>query len=145
MDKVVLWTAYLWLGSYWTSSGPYDEIYYYVENDVAQVRDDIALMVTGTPVLAKVQEYAATSMKLTTRDEIFSAMVVYGFLSYKNGYVSIPNKELMDKFADIIQKEPSLGYSEKPEYTGRILAVGIAYYKEDKKHSCKIEVLREKE
>lgn len=145
MDKVVLWTAYLWLGSYWTSSGPYDEIYYYVENDVAQVRDDIALMVTGTPVLAKVQEYAATSMKLTTRDEIFSAMVVYGFLSYKNGYVSIPNKELMDKFADMIQKEPSLGYSEKPEYTGRILAVGIAYYKEDKKHSCKIEVLREKE
>ena len=63
----------------------------------------------------------------------------------KNGYVSIPNKELMDKFADMIQKEPSLGYSEKPEYTGRILAVGIAYYKEDKKHSCKIEVLREKE
>ena len=102
-------------------------------------------MVTGTPVLAKVQEYAATSMKLTTRDEIFSAMVVYGFLSYKNGYVSIPNKELMDKFADMIQKEPSLGYSEKPEYMGRILAVGIAYYKEDKKHSCKIEVLREKE
>ena len=62
------------------------------------------MMVTGTPVLAKVQEYAATSMKLTTRDEIFSAMVVYGFLSYKNGYVSIPNKELMDKFADMIKK-----------------------------------------
>ena len=36
MDKVVLWTAYLWLGSYWTSSGPYDEIYYYVENDVVR-------------------------------------------------------------------------------------------------------------
>ncbi len=37
-------------------------------------------------------------------------MVVYGFLSYKDGYVSIPNKELMDKFADMIQKETSLGY-----------------------------------
>lgn len=250
------------LGSYWTSSGPYDEIYYYVENDVAQVRTDIALMISGTPVLAKVQEYAATSMSLTTRDEIFSAMVVYGFLSYENGYVSIPNKELMDKFVDMIQKKPSFGYvyrlaresgrmlratkdgdtrlmieilefvhntespllsysneaelaaivrliyleardsyrieredkagigfvdfifypmkkdddciiielkvdhtakeavaqikeknyalkfkgklGEKQEYTGRILAVGIAYYKEDKKHSCRIEVLREK-
>ena len=37
-------------------------------------------------------------------------MIVYGFLNYENGYVSIPNKELMDKFADMLQKEPSLGY-----------------------------------
>lgn len=31
---------------------------------------------------------------------------------------------------------------EQPRYTGRILAVGIAYYKKDKKHTCKIELLR---
>lgn len=37
-------------------------------------------------------------------------MAVYGFLSYENGKVSIPNKELMDKFTDTLQKEPSLGY-----------------------------------
>ena len=98
------------LGSYWTSSGPYDEIFYYVEHDVNQVRDDIAVLVSGTPVPVKVQEYAATSMNLITRDEIFSAMVVYGFLSYENGYVSIPNQELMGKFTDMIQKESSLGY-----------------------------------
>ncbi len=30
---------------------------------------------------------------------------------------------------------------EEPMYTGRILAVGMAYYKEDKKHSCIVEVL----
>lgn len=33
---------------------------------------------------------------------------------------------------------------ENARYTGRILAVGIAYHKKDKKHSCKIEILREK-
>jgi len=54
------------LGNYWTSAGPYDEI--------------------------------------------FSAMVVYGFLSYENGKVCIPNKELMEKFADMLRKEPSFGY-----------------------------------
>lgn len=43
-------------------------------------------------------------------DEIFSAMVVYGFLSYENGCVSIPNKELMNKFDDMLRKEPSLDY-----------------------------------
>ena len=30
---------------------------------------------------------------------------------------------------------------ELVSYTGRILAVGIAYSKKDKKHSCKIEIL----
>lgn len=98
------------LGSYWTSAGPYDEIFYYIEQNVDQLRDDLARMVSGMQVPAKIQEYAATAMKLTTRDEIFSAMVVYGFLTYSDGCVSIPNKELMDKFADMIQKEPSLGY-----------------------------------
>lgn len=98
------------LSSYWTSSGPYDEIFYYIEKNIDDVRDSLAYMVSGIPVPAKIQEYAATSMHLSTKDEIFSAMVVYGFLSYDNGYVSIPNKELMDKFNDMLHKERSLGY-----------------------------------
>ena len=98
------------LGNYWTSAGPYDEIFYYIEKNVDDVRDSLALMVSGVSVPAKVREYAATSMNLTTKDEIFSAMVVYGFLSYENGKVSIPNKELMDKFSEVLLKEPSLGY-----------------------------------
>ena len=98
------------LGNYWTSSGPYDEIFYYIRENVDAVRDDLALMVSGIPVQAKIREYAATSMELRTKDEILSAMVVYGFLNCEDGYVSIPNKELMDKFADMLQKEPSLGY-----------------------------------
>jgi hypothetical protein len=40
-------------------------------------------------------------------------MVVYGFLSYENGCVYIPNKELMDKFNEMLMKEPSLGYIHK--------------------------------
>jgi len=98
------------LGNYWTSSGPYDEIFAYIEKNVDAVRDDLALMISGTPIMSRTREYAATSMNLSTKDEIFSAMVVYGFLSCENGQVEIPNKELMDKFSDMIMKEPSLGY-----------------------------------
>lgn len=98
------------LGNYWTSSGPYDEIFYYVKNNVDDIRDDLALMVSGEAVAAKIREYAATSMNLTTKEEIISAMVVYGFLSSKDGKVSIPNKELMDRFEDMLFKESSLGY-----------------------------------
>lgn len=250
------------LGNYWTSSGPYDEIYYYAQHNIAAVQDDLAQMISGISVPAKISEYAATSMRLSTKEEIFSAMVVYGFLTYKNGCVSIPNKELMDRFNEMLMKEQSLGYiyqlaqksekmlsatlasdtdmmteileyahntespllsysseaeltmivnlvylqardryrieredkagigyvdfifypeidqkadgiilelkvdhtaeeaiqqikekkyltkfqgklGQKPRYTGRILGVGIAYYKDTKKHECKIEVLRQ--
>ena len=55
------------------------------------------------------QSYAAVSMSLGTRDEIFSAMVVYGFLTYHDGRVSVPNHELMLKFEDLMKNE-GLGY-----------------------------------
>ena len=35
------------LYNYWTSSGPYDEIFYYIKNNVQAVRDDLALMAAG--------------------------------------------------------------------------------------------------
>ena len=98
------------LANYWTSSGPYDEIYYYIRNNISDVRDDLALMISGESVTAKIQEYAATSMNLSTRDEIYSAMVVYGFLSYLNVKVCIPNRELMEKFDELLVKNESLGY-----------------------------------
>lgn len=40
----------------------------------------------------------------------------------------------------VLKFEPKLG--EAPKYTGRILAVGIAYDRGTKRHRCKIEVLR---
>lgn len=91
-----------------------DELFYYVGANVDQVKDDVGLLLADIPVPAKVREYAATSMELKTRNEIFSAMVVYGFLNYENGCVFIPNRELMDKFAEMAQKEVSLGNVYRP-------------------------------
>ena len=67
-------------------------------------------MMTGESILANVQEYASTSMELKTKDEIYSAMVVYGFLSYFKGCVFIPNKELMDQFANMVRQKFDFGY-----------------------------------
>lgn len=98
------------LGNYWTSSGPYDEIYSYVNNDFVNIKEEITLMMAGIPVPANVQEYSSASMELTTKDAIYSAMVVYGFLSFADGNVFIPNKELMDKFAAMVCQKPMFGY-----------------------------------
>lgn len=37
-------------------------------------------------------------------------MVVYGLLTYENGKVFIPNKELMDKFDELLLSNQQLGY-----------------------------------
>ena len=36
-----------------------------------------------------------------TKEEIYSAMVIYGFLSYYDGTLKIPNKEIMKEFYQI--------------------------------------------
>lgn len=98
------------LSNYWTSSGPYDEIFYYVKNDIKNIRNDLALMVIGERINAKIGDFAAVSMELKTKNQIYSAMVIYGLLTYNNGQVFIPNKELMLKYDELLQSEDSLGY-----------------------------------
>ncbi len=98
------------LANYWTSSGPYDEIFFYVKNNIDDVRDDLVLMTAGEGVEAEVKNYAAVSMELNTKDEIYSAMVIYGLLTYEDGEVFIPNKELMDKFQELLMNKESFGY-----------------------------------
>lgn len=98
------------LKNYWTSSGTYDSIFGYIKDNTDNIQDDLVLLFAGESVPADIQEYAAVSMELDTKDEIYSAMVVYGLLTYEDGKVSIPNKELMDSYASMMKKEKSLGY-----------------------------------
>lgn len=98
------------ISNYWTSSGPYDEIFYYIRNNIEDVRDDLVMMVSGECVEIELQGYAATDTELNTRNQIYSAMVVYGLLTYEDGAVSIPNRELMDKFDELLLTNDSLGY-----------------------------------
>ena len=35
------------LGNYWTSSGPYDELFYYIGANVDSVKDDVGLLLSN--------------------------------------------------------------------------------------------------
>ena len=108
--SVVMALRFNQLSNYWTSSGPYDEIFYYIRNDIDQIRNDLALMISGEGIDAKIDEFAASAMELKSRDQIYSAMVVYGLLTFHDGKVFIPNRELMLKYEELLQNEESLGY-----------------------------------
>lgn len=98
------------LSNYWTSSGTYDSVFGYLKNHEEEVREDLVLLFSGEGVPSDIQEYAASAPGLATKSEIYSAMVVYGLLTYENGEVYIPNKELMSSYAAMMKKEESLGY-----------------------------------
>ena len=98
------------ISNYWTSSGPYDEIFYYIRNNIEDIRDDLVMMVSGGRVAIELLGYAATSQELFTKNQIYSAMVVYGLLTYEDGEVFIPNRELMDKYDELLLTNESLGY-----------------------------------
>lgn len=49
-------------------------------------------------------------MQTRTRNQIYSAMVVYGLLTYEDGSVFVPNKELMDKYNELLLTNDNLGY-----------------------------------
>ncbi|MCD8348377.1 MAG: ATP-binding protein [Lachnospiraceae bacterium] len=103
------------LNNYWAKAGEYDELKDYVLDDVDGVREAVMLLVAGEPVEADISEYATTAPVLEKRDEILSAMVVYGYLNYYDGCVRIPNKELELEFDRIIRTEPKYSYMRELE------------------------------
>lgn len=92
------------LSNYWVSSGKYDSIFTYIQYNVDEIQNDLALLFAGEKISSGIQEYAATAQELKTKEEIYSAMVVYGLLTYDNGMVFIPNKELMGSYAAMMKR-----------------------------------------
>ena len=91
--------------NYWTQTGPMNEIADCIEHNAGEVREDIVKLVSGIAAEAELGGYSAKQQRLETRDEILSAMAVYGFLSYYKGYLNIPNQELMEKFQRVLERD----------------------------------------
>ena len=96
--------------SYWTNTGAMDEVSQYLKYNVLEIRDDVIRMVAGEEIDIIInEEFRAGQGTPKTKEEIYSAMIVLGFLSYNDGYLKIPNKELMIEFEKAL-RDKSFGY-----------------------------------
>ena len=96
--------------SYWTSTGRLDEVLFFLKYNIGEVRDDVVQMVNHMPVRIDIKkEYAAGQGEPANRKEIYSAMIIYGLLSYHEGELGIPNKELMIEFENALEDD-DFGY-----------------------------------
>ena len=85
-------------------------VLFYLKYNIGAVRDDVIKMINNTSVRIKIKKnYSAGQEAPKTREEIYSAMITYGFLAYHKGILRIPNKELMQEFESAI-KDKSFGY-----------------------------------
>jgi len=99
--------------SYWTNTGAMDEVAEYLKYNTLEIRDDVIEMVSGQEIDIIIdEEFRAGQGAPRTKEEIYSAMIVLGFLSYHDGYLKIPNKELMKEFEKAL-KDKSFGYVSK--------------------------------
>lgn len=99
--------------SYWTNTGAMDEVAEYLKYNTLEIRDDVIEMVSGEEIDIVIdEEFRAGQCAPRNKEEIYSAMIVLGFLSYYDGYLKIPNKELMKEFEKAL-KDKSFGYVSK--------------------------------
>lgn len=128
--------------SYWTNTGAMNEVITYLKYNILEVRDDVIKMVAGETIdLFIHEEFRAGQGAPKTKEEIYSAMIILGFLAYHDGFLKIPNKEIMREFEKAL-KDQSFGYvSQIIDSSAKILAVSICYNSKTKEHLCKIEEL----
>ena len=89
--------------SYWTNTGRKNEIADYINLNIAGIKEDIIAMMSGEAIYTKLNGYDAESKDLEpNKDLMLSAMVILGFLSYHDGMLTIPNKELLLEFDNIL-------------------------------------------
>lgn len=114
--------------SFWTNTGAMDEVAQYLKYNTLEIRDDVIQMVSGQEVeLTIKEEFRAGQDEPKTKKEIYSAMIILGFLSYYDGYLKIPNKELLQEFEKALEDE-SFGYVSEIVENSRKMLKGTVNY-----------------
>ena len=91
--------------SYWTNTGPVYEVPYLLNHNFNDTQNDVIKMLAGEKVYIMLNDYDTENLSLNTRYDIFSAMATYGLLTYHDGVLEIPNKEIKLKFVKSLRNE----------------------------------------
>ncbi|OUM58348.1 hypothetical protein PIROE2DRAFT_16393 [Piromyces sp. E2] len=116
------------IDNYWKETGSMNEIKNYLNFNIHGVKDDFLRLVTGDKIKIKLRGYSAENKQSKSeeeekeeeeknnnnnnkngeevmKNEMYSSMVVYGFLTYDSNAneIYIPNKELYENFIFVLE------------------------------------------
>ena len=115
---------------YWTGTGPMNEVRDIIRHNVKDLREDVIRMAGGETLDIELSGFSVEKTEVNTKDEILSAMVVYGFLTYHEKQLRIPNHELMLKFRQALASEP-LGLNQTLEESRKLVEATLARREEE--------------
>ena len=91
-----------------------------IADNAFEIRDDILRMVAGEKIDVRLDGFGIEEGIPKSREDILAALVVYGFLTYYDGKLSIPNLELAQKFSHVLRRG-TLGVSMTLEESRNLL------------------------
>ena len=91
---------------YWNRTGGYSELEEYITQNFDGLKDAVIKMIAGESVPVNVLGFSNDLDSFQNRDEVITALIHLGYLTYVDGNVKIPNKELREEFTNTVKKLP---------------------------------------
>lgn len=89
---------------YWNRTGGFSELEEYITCNFDGLEEAVTSLVAGENVPVNVLGFSNDLDSFQDRDEVFTALIHLGYLTYVNGKVKIPNKELGEEFTRTVKK-----------------------------------------
>lgn len=89
---------------YWNKTGGYSELEEYITKDLDGLGTSVTCMLAGEEVPVNVLGFSNDLDSFQDKDEVLTALIHMGYLTYTDGKAKIPNRELEEEFADSVKK-----------------------------------------
>ncbi|KAL6617961.1 hypothetical protein U3516DRAFT_779973 [Neocallimastix sp. 'constans'] len=103
--------------NYWSQTGSFNELKKMINYDIVGVKEDILELINGNEIKVQLENYEVEVIRNESEDNehvkeiLYSKMVTFGYLTYYNEKISIPNKELKEEFIKALNdKESDMQY-----------------------------------
>ena len=89
---------------YWSKTGGFTELEEYITMDFKGLKDTITNLLTGEQVPLNVLGFSNDLESFQDKDEVLTALIHLGYLTYKEGNVKSSNRELREEFSSTIKR-----------------------------------------
>ncbi|MCD8286394.1 MAG: AAA family ATPase [Clostridia bacterium] len=90
-------------GPVWVSTASVDSLVDYIGSGIEGVEDAVQSLLAGKPVPVSITETGYDLTALTTKDQVLTALVHLGYLTYDRGSVRIPNYEIRQNYITCLE------------------------------------------
>lgn len=89
---------------YWNRTGGFSELEEYITQNFDGLEDAVTSLVAGESIGINVLGFSNDLDSFQDRDEVITALIHLGYLTFSEGKVKIPNKELREEFTNTVKK-----------------------------------------